>query len=230
MGMYSGIDWGQTPYAGQWAQAQAGVPITAPVDTSFDWNKYTALPDVVVEQTIPPPVVVPPTPAPVVAVTPPAPLPLATGDGIGGVEMTYNGVQTSTGITGTPTQGWGNLFSGIGNIASNPLMLIMLFSMMGKGGSGGIMSNPLMLMMLMPSLFSSGSGSGMNAVFTGMNSPLNVQNMMLWGMLPSMGKLAPMLLGGVSGMLGNEMFRKKKTYRRRTYVRNNYYRGRRRRY
>lgn len=123
---------------------------------------------------------------------------------------------------------FGGLFGGSGSSTGgtlsgmNTTTLLMLMMLGGFGGGSG--SNPLLLLLLLPMLTGS---SGSNSLLGG----LDMNKMVLWGLLPKMGTMATLLLGGVSGLMGQKMFKKtyrrRRSYSRRPIVYNRYY-GRRR--
>lgn len=139
-----------------------------------------------------------------------------------------NLVNPSGSVSGTQT-GIGDIFSGIGDSLGSlgsilPLMLIMG---MFKGGSSGL-SGILPMLLLLPMLGagnsseSGGSALGQTTGFSMGN--VNASQVALWAMLPKMGSIATMLLGGVSGMVGASLKPKKRSYRRSYYPRRRYYR------
>lgn len=119
-------------------------------------------------------------------------------------------------ITPTNSATTTGFFDSLGNLGSMlPLLLIMM--MMGKGGNNGMMMPLIMLMMM---------GGSLNA---GTLGTANIEQVFAWSLLPQLGTTAALLLGGVSGLIGQTMGRKP---RRRTYTRyrnryvNRYYRRR----
>ncbi len=120
--------------------------------------------------------------------------------------------------------------SGIVNwLISNPLLLLLALPLItkfiGRGKIGSIINNPLMLLLILPmvgiDLFGTQSKPGTSAIntaFGGIGTPVTAQNMMLWGLLPKMGTMATMMLGGLAGIMGNQLFKPKRS-RRRSYRR-----------
>jgi hypothetical protein len=123
---------------------------------------------------------------------------------------------TSTGFFDS----FGNLFSSIGDFL--PIILMMTLFGGSRGKLGGMMT-PLLMLMMMGSLTGTGAGSS-TPVGGSLMSSFNVQEAMFWGLLPKLGTMASMLLGGSSALIGQSLF-KKRTYRRRRYYRS-YYRPR----
>lgn len=91
--------------------------------------------------------------------------------------------------------------------------LMMMMMMSGNNRSSG-MSGMLLPLMLM------GGGTALGSLFTS-------QNLML-AMMPGIGNIGKLLLGGPSALALGSLFGKPK--RRRRYYRRNYYRNYRRRY
>ncbi len=126
-------------------------------------------------------------------------------------------------------------------VVSNPLILLLALPLLkGRGGIGKLLKNPMILLFILPmlglDLFNQKQGGGgvEQVAFGGMNSPITAQSMMLWGLLPRMGTMATMLLGGLGGVLGQSMFKPQRRTRRssyrRSYPRRRYYKRRYRRY
>ncbi len=107
--------------------------------------------------------------------------------------------------------------AGLGGLLSNPLILMLMFS-----GKGGMNSNMLLMMMLMGGLGGSGGGLGLTGgsmLPVGSSGGIPAQSVMLWGMLPKMGNMMSMLLGGSLGMMLDTQKKPKYTRRRRSYRR-----------
>ena len=125
--------------------------------------------------------------------------------------ITSNGYATTLPYSPAPATQTG-IVESIGNIGQMlPLMLLM------QGGRRNNMSQMLMMMMLFGGL---SGGTGMQ-VFGGTQTPMTVQNIMMWSLLPKMGSLATFMLGGLAGTVGQAM--KPRVNRRRTRI---IYRGR----
>lgn len=100
---------------------------------------------------------------------------------------------------------------GLGNLFSGDTMSLLLMMMMMGGGSGQM--GKMFKLMLMLQL--------MGGTQTPMGN-IDPQQVMAWTLLPKMGTLGTMMLGGISGLIGASM--KPKTRRRRYYPRRRYYR------
>lgn len=130
-----------------------------------------------------------------------------------GLESNESNSGSFLGSIGNTVSGIGNMFSGLGDMM--PLLLIMM--LFGGGGLGSLKS--LLPMMLLLPMLGAGS-SGTSGTTVGNNLGFNMGNIdvsqvALWALLPKMSSMMPFLLGGVSGMLGQSMKQKKRTYRRR---------------
>ncbi len=107
--------------------------------------------------------------------------------------------------------------AGLSGFLSNPLMLMLMFS-----GKGGMNQNMLLMMMLMGGLGGSGAGSGLTGgsmLPVSSSGAIPSQNVMMWGMLPKMGNMMSLLLGGSLGMMLDTNKKPKYTRRRRPYRR-----------
>ncbi len=159
----------------------------------------------------------------------------------GGSNMVMNGLSPSFGVT-QQTGFLGDIFGGLfgggssptptpTGIGIDPTMLMMLM-MMGGGRRGG-MNNMLMMLMLFGGLGGSGGGAlNVGSLMTGPMGGLDMGKAMVWSMIPSfgLGKLGTLMLGGISGVVGQSMAQKPRRRKTKVVYRNNYRNNYRRKY